>query len=159
VYDLATIVILWFAGASAMAGLLNLVPRYLPPYGMAPDWARANRPLVLVFTLISLWVTHSFDPDVNAQRGAYATPVLVLMPSAAVAVTIANWGRSLRWVYAFMTLVFLYTTTVNIWVRPEGLKIASFFIIGIVVVSITSRAMRSTELRIGEVKFSPKAHA
>ena len=156
-YDIATVIILWFAGASAMAGLLNLVPRYLPPYGMAPDWARATRPLVLVLTLITLVVTAIFKADVNAQGGAYATGVLVLMTSAAFAVTLAHRQQKRRLIFLCMTLVFAYTTLVNVHERPEGIKIAGVFIAGIVSVSITSRAMRSTELRIREVRMSPKA--
>jgi hypothetical protein len=159
VYDLSTITILWFAGASAMAGLLNLVPRYLPPYGMAPDWAKATRPLVLVFTAITFLVTVLFDADVNAQGGAYATGVLVLMTSAAIAVTIAHWRTPRRFLYLTMALVFVYTTIANVVERPEGIKIASCFIAGIVFASLLSRAIRSTELRITAVELSDRAQA
>jgi hypothetical protein len=158
-YDLSTIVILWFAGASAMAALLNLVPRYLPPYGMAPDWARATRPLVLVFTAVTFSVTLFFQADVTAQGGAYATGVLVLMTSASLAVTIETWGGPAGWLYLGMTLIFTYTTFDNIHERPEGIKIASVFIVSIVSVSLLSRALRSTELRIGKVILSPRAEA
>jgi hypothetical protein len=159
VYDVATVVILWFAGASAMAGLLNLVPRYLPPYGMAPDWARATRPLVLVFTAVSFAVTWMFDADVDAQGGAYATGVLFLMTSASVAVTIAHWRHRRRNVWLAMTAIFTYTTIANIVERPEGIKIASFFIASIIVTSMISRAIRSIELRIDTVRLDESAQA
>jgi hypothetical protein len=148
IYDASTILILAFAGASAMAGLLNLIPRFLPRFGMAPEWARASRPLVLVFTTIAFAVTILFHADVDAQGGAYATGVLVLITSAALAVTIDLWKRPLRWAFLLMSLIFVYTTLLNILERPEGIKIASFFIIAIVASSLISRAMRSTELRI-----------
>jgi hypothetical protein len=148
-YDLSTIAILWFAGASAMAGLLNLVPRYLPRYGMAPEWTRAARPLVVLFTFITCLITVLFNADVEAQGGAYATGVLVLMTSAAVAVTLSlRQDRTWRLVFAAITLVFVYTTLDNIHERPEGIKIASWFIVSIIVTSLTSRVLRSTELRI-----------
>jgi hypothetical protein len=155
VYDLTTIAILWFAGASAMAGLLNLVPKYLPRYGMAPDWAAATRPLVLLITAIGLVVTLVFDADVDAQGGAYATGVLVLMTSAAIAVTIAVRNRRRRFV--LITGIFVYTTIVNMVERPEGLKIATWFIAGIIVSSLVSRVLRSTEIRIEGVDYDETA--
>ncbi len=161
VYDLSTISILWFAGASALAGLLNIVPRYLPRYGMAPDWTRASRPLVLVFAAIAVAVTIIFKADVEAQGGAYATGVLVLMTSAAIAVTLSvrRHSHSRKQIMAFLaiTLVFLYTAGANIAERPDGIRIGSFFIGAIILTSLISRVWRSTELRTEEVQFDDAA--
>lgn len=160
VYDISTIAILWFAGASAMAGLLNLVPRYLPRYGMAPEWAKAVRPLVLVFTLVGFLITYLFEADVDAQGGAYATGVLVLMTSAAVAVTLSARRRKERDStigFGLISLVFLYTTVANIFERPEGIRIAAVFILGIIVVSLLSRVRRSFELHGTRVHLDQQA--
>jgi hypothetical protein len=158
-YDISTVLILWFAGASAMAGLLNIVPRYLPRYGMAPDWARATRPLVLVFTVICFLVTVVFNADVTSQGGAYATGVLMLMSSAAVAVTISAWRKAQKtWLlYLLITLVFFFTTAVNMIEQPDGIKIASLFIFCIIFASFVSRALRTTEIRIDEIVLDEKA--
>ena len=159
VYDVSTIFILWFAGASAMAGLLSIVPRYLPRYGMAPNWARASRPLVIIFTSICFAITWVFEANVEAQGGAYATGVLVLMTSAAIAVTISAWVRlqPTKWIFLFISLVFAYTTVANIIERPDGIKIASLFIMAIVVASFVSRAMRTTEVRIEKIELDKTA--
>jgi hypothetical protein len=160
IYDISTIAILWFAGASAMAGLLNLMPRYLPRYGMAPHWARAVRPMVIVFTLIAFLVTWIFDANVDKQGGAYATGVLVLISSAAIAVTIAaHKAGQRRWTigFAVIAVVFLYTTVVNVIERPDGVKIGACFIVGIILVSLLSRLARAFELRVTSVTLDPLA--
>jgi hypothetical protein len=153
-YDISTILILWFAGASAMAGLLNIVPRYLPRYGMAPDWARATRPLVLIFTAVCGVVTVLFDANVEAQAGAYATGVLALMTSASVAVTLSAFRagqRALAGAFGAISVIFVYTTAVTVFGQPEGLKIAALFILAIVAASVASRLWRQTELRVRNV--------
>ena len=156
VYDVSTIAILWFAGASAMAGMLNLIPRYLPRYGMAPEWTAAVRPLVIVLTTIAFAVTWIFKADVAAQGGAYATGVLVLFTSAGTAVALAArraGQRRLMWGFAVITLVFVYTTVDNVLERPDGVKIGGFFIAVIVGLSILSRLLRAFELRTTRVDW------
>ena len=158
-YDASTILILAFAGASAMAGLLNLIPRYLPGFGMAPEWARASRPLVLVFMSVAFMVTRLFHADVDAQGGAYATGVLVLITSASCAVTIAARTVIARAALGLVSLIFIYTTLVNIYERPEGLKISLIFVFTMIFMSLVSRAFRSTELRITGIALDPQAEA
>jgi hypothetical protein len=159
VYDFSTILILWFAGASAIAGLLSLVPKYLPRYGMAPSWSAAVRPLVVFFTSVAFGVTIMFKADVDAQAAAYATGVLVLITSAAIAATISIWHRvpTLRAYYVAVSFIFIYTAFANMSERPEGVHIALFFIAAILIASVLSRAIRSTELRVDKVHMDEKA--
>jgi hypothetical protein len=159
IYDVSAIAILAAAGASAITGLLSLVPRYLPRFGMAPDWARAMRPLVLFIGAVCFGVTIIFKANVDAQAGAYATGVLVLITSGGVAATLSVWKEKSRrkYMFAAIALVFIYTTIANMIERPEGLHIAMFFIAAITVTSLVSRAWRSVELRIREVALDETA--
>ncbi len=159
IYDISTCLVLWFAGASALAGLLNLIPRYLPRYGMAPEWTESIRPLVLFITFAAFGIIIFFDANVDKQAGAFATGLLVFMSSAAFAATLATWRSGMKGRFYFLSVlvVFVYTTLVNIVARPEGIQIALFFILFIVASSFISRCLRSTELRVEKVSLDEKA--
>ena len=165
VFDISTITILWFAGASAMAGLINLIPRYLPRFGMAPRWVSYRRPMVLLLFAVDLAVTVIFGASVEAQGSAYATGVLVLILSAAVAVTVrlwrdfqAGWRRHraalpLSIYFGAVSLLFVYTLVANVIERPDGAIISAVFILMIVTLSAVSRYQRARELRVSTLTF------
>lgn len=158
VYDFSTITILWFAGASALAGLLNIIPRYLPRFGMAPQWVSLRRPLVIFITLMSIAILIVFNANVNAQAGAYATGVLALILSASIAVALSlrkeNSYRPKRKLklkiiyFTIISLVFAFTLADNVKMRPDGLVIAFFFFLAILFASVISRWHRAFELRV-----------
>lgn len=159
-YDISSILILWFAGASAMAGLINIVPRYLPAYGMAPEWSRSVRPVVMVYTVISIVITIGFNADVDAQAGAYATGILAMMVSASFAVTISAFRKKQKWArvgFTLLTLVMGYALADNVREKPDGIAISALFIVGIIVISLISRVTRTTELRASRIEFDEAA--
>ena len=100
--------------------------------------------------------------DVDAQGGAYATGVLVLMLSAAVAAALALWreNRPLSSLYCWLvSAVFLYTLVANVFERPDGIIIASIFITAVIGFSAASRYRRATELRVANLTIVDDASA
>lgn len=170
VYDVSTILILWFAGASAMAGLLNVIPRYLPRFGMAPKWTAHQRPLILVLFVITILVTLVFNADVDAQGGAYATGVLALILSASVAVALVLWkearhptdGRPKRFplgslYFWLISAVFTFTFIDNVIARPDGVIISAIFIFIVLTISALSRFRRAMEMRVERYTFADES--
>ena len=154
--------------------MLNLVTRYLPRDGMAPEWGAAFCPLVVLFTAINLFVTWWFRASVSEQGAAYATGVMVLLLSASVAVVIDRREqarirngeqrltflahlRIMPWRYVLIAGVFLYITAAIMFQKPEGTKIASAFILSILISSIISRSQRSLELRFDHFSFASES--
>jgi hypothetical protein len=116
--------------------------------------------VVLVYTAVSIGITIAFHADVNAQAGAYATGILAMMVSGAVAVTISAVQRRQRRsaaMFTVLTLVLLYALAANIIAKPHGIMIAAAFIAGIVVISLVSRVSRTTELRADRIEFDQAA--
>src|SRR5262249_36234666 len=136
-YDAVTVLLLCLTGTSVMTALGVLLPQFLLRFGMELRWAHKWGLLFGLFALVNLAVTLYFRASVHAQRGAYATGVMVLMSSAAVVTCLSEWQRRraqgqrrpLGW--ALVALVFLATTAAVVITSPSGLLIAFGFIVTI----------------------------
>jgi hypothetical protein len=160
VYDVVTVLLLSLAGTSVITSLRSLIPRFLLRFGMEQKWAQTWGILFIGFALVNLGVTVWFRASVGAQRGAYATGVLVSITCAGVLTVVDRWGKRrgrwfwrVPWGYTLITIVFLTTTVIVVVLHPSGLKIALGFIGAIFLWSVISRAMRSSELRTMGFEF------
>jgi hypothetical protein len=123
---------------------------------MAPVWVAYPRPLILALFSITVGVTLFFGAEVEAQGGAYATGVLGLMLSGAVAATLAlrrEGRRAMSFYCAGVAVIFAYALLGNVIERPDGIVIAGGFILLMLTISGISRYQRSTELRVSGVTF------
>jgi hypothetical protein len=162
VYDASTALILVFAGASAILGIRNLVPGFLARFGMQLEWARKVGVMTHLFNTTILLVTVWFQASVSAQQGAYASSVLVLLTSAAVAALLdvrarlhGSWlGPVASAPFLVLTLFFLYMAGLNVLHNPYGLAIAMIFVAITLSTSLASRYLRNRELRFHGFAFA-----
>jgi hypothetical protein len=160
IYDISTIVILCLAGTSVITSLQSLIPQFLLRFGMEQKWAQTWGVLFGIFALINLVVTVWFRASVGAQRGAYATGVLVSIASAGVLTVVDRWSKRrghwlvrFPWGYGLITLVFVAMTASIVIHNPVGLGISVVFVVAIFIWSVISRAVRSDELRTVGFEF------
>jgi hypothetical protein len=158
-YDCVTVLVLCLAGTSVMTALNVLLPHFLARFGMEFRRARKWGVTLLLFAAINMTVTVWFKASVDAQRGAYAAAVLVLLAAASVATLYdkkqihAAQPRSsvLFWIgwcyYAVVALAFVLIMLAVALRAASGLWIALCFIAAILAMSILSRALRANEAR------------
>jgi hypothetical protein len=164
-YDLSTVVVLSLAGASVVVGLRGMLPHYLHRLGMTLTWAGQTGMIMHLLNAIILVVTLVFHASLLAQQWAYATSVLVLLAGAALAAGVdvqRRWRKSfVRWFaavpFALACGFFLAMTALTVFRHSSGVVIASTFVVTIVVTSIISRWLRSTELRFEGFSFCDEA--
>lgn len=166
VYDFATVAILALAGLSFAMTLTSWIPPYLARLGMEFNWSVRFGFLVWLFTGVKFAVTLHYGADVDAHRAAYLTGVLALFGFAALAAGVDVWHkrRRLGWhklfrippLFILAWLVFAGSVAWIISERPIGAAFAGAFVVMVVVISIVSRAWRSTELRFTGFEFADK---
>ncbi|HEX4589946.1 MAG TPA: amino acid transporter [Gemmataceae bacterium] len=154
-YDAGAVAILCLTGMSIGIALRDHVPPYLHRLGMELNWSASLGVLVYLFVAIKFVVTVYFRADLEAQRFAYATAVLALLTAAAAACAVDRWEcrpalprwQRAPWLFGAIATGFAAATAEAVWSQPAGLRIASLFVLAILLTSMISRAIRSTELR------------
>ena len=167
IYDISTVAILTLAGLSFAMTLASWIPPYLQRLGMEFKWSVRLGGLVWLFTALKFAVTIWFGADVDAHRAAYLTGVLAVFAFAALAATVDIWEKRARrhWRRLFrispLSLLALVVFGWSVlWVateRPIGAVFAGAFIVLVFVISLATRAWRSTEFRFSGFDFADKA--
>jgi hypothetical protein len=159
-YDIVTVLILCLAGTSVITALAVLLPMFLLRFGMDFRWSNKWGVLLITFAAINMFVTFLFKADVEDQRGAYATGVLVLIACASVVTAVekkrvydrqTGFWRFVAFlgvgIYSLIAIVFMVTMFVVAVRSFSGMGISLCFILAILGMSICSRAWRADELR------------
>ncbi len=169
VYDFATVAILALAGLSFALTLSSWIPPYLNRLGMEFSWSVKLGVLAYLFLALKFALIAYYAADLDAHRAAYLTAVLALFSFAALATTVDVWQRrtarnlpKVVRVPPVFLLAFATFTACAIsvaWSRPVGAVMASAFVALVLVLSIISRAWRSTEPRFESFEFADKVSA